>query len=38
MLKTIFALHVTAHLQRWTAEWGATYVLWESAFVYWMPM
>jgi dephospho-CoA kinase len=32
-LKTILAPHVVAHLQRWTAEQNAPYVVWESALL-----
>ena len=33
LLKTILAPHVLAHLQRWTAEQSAPYVVWESALL-----
>lgn len=32
-LKSILAPHVIAHLQRWTAEQNAPYVVWESALL-----
>ena len=33
LLKSILAPHVLAHLQRWTAEQDAPYVVWESALL-----